>query len=83
MFVQNYAAGPSWVAGTIVAVHGPLSFDVKLRDGIAVKCHIDHVRSRTVVPSRDTVGGSNTEDVSWLSSSVSSGSGDTSVTCTS
>ena len=63
MFVQNFAAGPSWVAGTIIAVCGPLSFDVELRDGRVVKCHIDHVRSRTVIPSRDAVAGSNTEEV--------------------
>ena len=30
VFVQNFAAGPTWVAGSITAEHGSRSFDVQL-----------------------------------------------------
>ena len=46
VFVQSFAAGPTWVAGVITAERGPRSFDVELCDGRVVKRHIDHVRSQ-------------------------------------
>ena len=46
VFVRNFAAGPTWVAGVITAERGPRSFDVELCDGRVVKRHIDHVRSQ-------------------------------------
>ena len=48
VFVWNFAAGPTWIAGSITAEHGPCAFVVELSDGRVVKCHIDHVRRRTV-----------------------------------
>ena len=45
VFVRNFAAGPTWVAGSITAERGPQSFDVELCDGRVVKRHIDNIRS--------------------------------------
>ena len=48
VFAWNFATGPTWIAGSVTAEHGPCSFLVELSDGRVVKRHIDHVRRRTV-----------------------------------
>ena len=38
VFVRNLTSGPNWVPGTIVALRGPLSFDVELSDQRSSTC---------------------------------------------
>ena len=54
VFVRNFSGGPTWLPGTVIATHGPLSFEVRLSDNRVVRRHIDHVRSRTVVTGEST-----------------------------
>ena len=63
VFVRNFAAHPTWVAGSITAERGPRSFDVELGDGRVVKRHIDHVRSRAVAPPGENPASVDTEDI--------------------
>lgn len=67
VFVRNFTAGLTWVAGSITAENGPRSFIVELRDGQVVKSHIDHVRSRTVAHSQDVSDEHDTDDIQWPS----------------
>ena len=47
VFVKDFPIGKNWLAGTISAVKGPLSYHVTLTDGRVVRRHVDHVRIRT------------------------------------
>ena len=70
VFVWNFAASPTWVAGSITAECGPRSFDVELCDGRVVKRHIDHIRSRTVARPWDNPASVDTEDIPLPSTSA-------------
>ena len=70
VFVWNFAAGPTWVAGSITAECGPRSFDVELGDGRVGKRHIDHVRSWAVAPPGDNSASVDTEDIPLPSTSA-------------
>ena len=39
----------------VIAVKGPVSYDVQLMDGIVVHRHLDHIRSRMSLPSNSEV----------------------------
>ena len=46
VFVKNFAsADPNWLPGKIVAVRGPVSYDIQLKDGKVLHRHIDHLRT--------------------------------------
>ena len=62
-FVRNFAASPTWVAGSITAERGLRSFDVELGDGRVVKRHIDHIRSRAVAHPGSNSASVDTEDI--------------------
>ena len=45
--VENFLTKkPRWIAGTIVKVTGPLSYEVELVNGLRVRQHVDNVRRR-------------------------------------
>ena len=48
VFIRNYANGPIWVPGVILAVTGPLSYECQLVDGRRVRRHQDQLRKREV-----------------------------------
>ena len=50
VFIKNFADGPTWLPGVVTALHGLLTYDVKLGDGRVVRRHIDHVQSRASHP---------------------------------
>ena len=50
LFIKNIADGPTWLPSVVAALHGLLTYDVKLGDGRVVRCHIDHVQSRASHP---------------------------------
>ena len=67
---RNFSGnGPKWISGKVVAMTGPVSMVIILRDGQQVRRHIDHVRARgyeEVVPvtSEDEVFPKGTLDTS-------------------
>ena len=48
VFVRNFGKGDSWLPGIIVNAPGPHSYNVKLSGNRVVRCHADHIRSRSV-----------------------------------
>ena len=48
VYIRNFAAGTTWIPGTVTRINGPVSFLIELEDGRHVRRHIDHVRSLTV-----------------------------------
>ena len=48
VFIRNYANGPIWVPGVILAVTGPLSYDCQLVDGRRVRRHQDQLLKREI-----------------------------------
>ena len=46
MWVRNWRAGARWVKGSVVEQLGPLSYRVKIREGVVWKRHIDQLRER-------------------------------------
>jgi hypothetical protein len=44
VIVRNYAAGPKWSRGVIMAIEGPLMYSVELHSGKIVKRHIDQIK---------------------------------------
>ncbi|XP_062506044.1 uncharacterized protein LOC134182628 [Corticium candelabrum] len=49
LFIRNYANGPIWVPGVILAISGPpLSYQCQLVDGRRVRRHQDQLRKREV-----------------------------------
>ena len=47
VFAQNYAVGPLWLMGSVVAVDGPVSYVILLSDGRIWRRHADQLRART------------------------------------
>ena len=51
VFVKNFAsAGPNWLSGKIIAIKGPVSYDIQLKDGKVVHRHLDHIRTGIPMP---------------------------------
>ena len=48
VFVQNFGAGPKWIAGTVTSRQGPLTYKIELENRQICRRHIDHIRTRTV-----------------------------------
>ena len=47
VYVENFPTKkPRWIAGTIVKVTGPLSYEVELVNRLRVRRHVDNVRRR-------------------------------------
>ena len=44
VFVKNHHRGNKWLPGSIVKETGPVSFQVKLKDGRIIRCHQDQIR---------------------------------------
>ena len=46
VLVRNFTSGPLWLPGSVVGLHGTLTYDVKLDDGRRMRRHLDHIRPR-------------------------------------
>lgn len=59
VYVQNFARGDKWLAGTIEKETGPLSYLVNLCDGRLVRRHQDQMKHRAISsgPDEDTTSG--------------------------
>ena len=44
--IRNFRGTPLWIPGVIVKYRCPVSYCVKLNNGIVVRRHVDHVKSR-------------------------------------
>ena len=44
VYMHNYNRGRPWVAGVVHSKTGPLSYTIKLEDGMVVKQHLDQIR---------------------------------------
>ena len=44
VYARNFRSHPQWVAGKIVKITGPLSFEIELSDGRVIRRHQDHIR---------------------------------------
>ena len=54
VFVEDFRVSKSkWIAGNVVRVTGPLSYEVELLTGGTVRQHVDNIRQRHVCPSSD------------------------------
>ena len=47
VFVINYRTGPKWIEGTVCKRLGPVSYIVKLKNGVELRRHIDQLCKRT------------------------------------
>ena len=47
VYARNFRPGQVWLPGVVVQVRGPVSYSVKLGNGITVRRHVDHLRERT------------------------------------
>ena len=47
ILAKNFSSGPKWLAGVIVEVLGPLSYQIKLDDNRIIKRHVDHLLTRS------------------------------------
>ena len=64
VYAQNFTnTGPKWLPGVVVAVTGPLSYQVELQSGSTVRRHVDNLRTRVQSPSDapDVDAGSTTD----------------------
>ena len=48
MYIRNCSDGGRWIKGIVIKILGPVSYLVKIPNGIEVKRHIDHMQSQTV-----------------------------------
>ena len=66
VFVRQFSQGNSpvtWIPGTVEAVQGPVSYQIRLLDNRLVRRHVDHIRRRSCeVP---TVSTSPEDDISF------------------
>ena len=46
VYARNFRHHPPWLAGKIVKITGPLSFEIELSDGRVIHRHQDHIRKR-------------------------------------
>jgi hypothetical protein len=46
VYARNFARGPKWLPGTVVAELGPLSYRIELVDGRVWRRHVDHIMQR-------------------------------------
>ena len=54
VYARNFSqTGPKWITGTISEITGPVSFKVKLENGVTVKRHQDQVRKCYLKDSRE------------------------------
>ena len=53
--VRSYLSGHvRWVPGEVTSKFGPVSYQVKLSDGVTKKCHIDQLQRRSTYVSSST-----------------------------
>ena len=46
MLVKNFSSiCPKWLTGKVIAVNGPVSYEVQMTNGTVVHGHLDHIRS--------------------------------------
>ena len=51
MYAKGFSNRPKWLPGEITAVNGSLSYEVTLDDRHVIRCHVDHLKSRTATTS--------------------------------
>ena len=55
VMVRSYLSGHvRWVPGEVTSKFGPVSYQVKLLDGVTKKCHIDQLQHRSTYVSSST-----------------------------
>ena len=47
VFIRNYRTGPKWIEGTVCKRLGPVSYILKLKNGVELRRHIVQLRKRT------------------------------------
>ena len=62
VFVRNYAKGPKWTAGVIESVSGPVSYVVKLLNGLVWRHQLDQIRPRKSISLDNTFAESHTNE---------------------
>lgn len=46
MLVKNFSSiCPKWLTRNVIAVNGPVSYEVQMTNGTVVRIHLDHIRS--------------------------------------
>ena len=53
VLANNFSTGPKWKKPHIENRTGPLSYTIKIEDGMVTRRHIDHILKRNDVPSRE------------------------------
>lgn len=48
-YVRNYHHGDKWLSGVIQQKTGPVSYQISLANGKDICCHLDQVRSHSVL----------------------------------
>ena len=48
VYIRNFSDGGRWIEVVVIIILGPLSYLVKLPNGIEVKRHINHIRNQIV-----------------------------------
>lgn len=46
VFARNFSSGPRWLPAIVCSRKGPLSYEVRLSDGVLWRRHVDHLRKR-------------------------------------
>ena len=53
VFVKNNQGNPMWIEGIVTEIIGPLSYKIKLNDGSAIRCYVDHIRIHYSQPQQN------------------------------
>ena len=70
VFVRNYAKGPKWMAGVVESVSGPVSYVVKLLNGLLWQRHLDQIMPRKSISLDNTFAETRTNDPEVQSNEV-------------
>mgnify|MGYP003482143964 CR=1 FL=1 len=49
VYVYDFHNPHKWIPGIVVELTGSLSYKVRLQDGVVVRRHVNHIRSRAAV----------------------------------
>ena len=60
VWIRNYANGPKWLMGTVIAKNGPVSFEVDVK-GHVLRRHLDQIRYRVPDLDRESIDNSHGE----------------------
>lgn len=63
LFKNFSSVCPKWLTGKVIAVKGPVSYEVQLTDGMVVHSHLDHIRSGISFQSSSEVSTSHMDNL--------------------